>query len=130
MWIGIEMPELIEQFIPLFWFIGIALFGYFLFHKFVDVMASRAKQIHRPMSTQREANIDNQFDSLVSNAPKLLLAVRKEIEDEKERGVTDDQMKGLKQKEGMLSFLSDNHELIEMVGKPTIKKVLGVINRI
>ncbi len=124
------MVELIEQFIPFFWFIGIGILGYAIFHKFSDVLKSKAKEMHRPISAQREANIDNQFDSLVANAPKLLLAVRKEIEDQKSNGVKDEQMKGLKQKEGMLSFLSDNHELIEMVGKPIIKKVLGVINRI
>ncbi len=116
------MPELIEQFIPFFWFIGIGILGYAIFHKFSDVLKQRAKEIHRPI--HRDVNIDNQFDSMVANAPTLLQAVRKEIEAQKNDGVTDEQMKGLKSKEGMLSFITDNKEIIEMIGKPIIKKVL------
>ncbi len=123
-----HVAELLAQFIPLFWFIGIAVLGYAIFHKFSDVIKDRAKQLHRPI--HKDANIDGQFDSMVSNAPSLLNAVRNEIKAQEESGVTADQMKGLKQKEGMLSFITDNKEIIEMVGKPLIKKVLGVINRI
>ncbi len=100
-----------------------------VFHKFSGILKDKAKASHIPTGGKGNAQIDQQFDNLINNAPELLIRVRKEIDDQEEKGVTQEQMKGLIQKKGMLEFVTDNKEIIEMLGKPLIKKVLSVVNR-
>ena len=98
-----------------------------VFHKFSGILKDKAKASHIPI--KGNANVDAQFDKLLENAPELRSKIIKEIDDQRDRGVSDDQMKGLIQKKGMLDFVADNKEIIEMLGKPLIKKVLSVVNR-
>ena len=123
------MSEILDQLIPFIWAIIIILPIYAVFHKFTGFLKDKAKATSISKGGGNK-KIDEQFDSFIANSPKLLQAVRKEIEEQKDRGVSDDQMKGLIQKKGMLEFLSDNSELIEIFGKPAVKKVLGVLGRI
>ena len=51
------------------------------------------------------------------------------MNEQRDRGVINDEQKGLIKKKGMLNFLTDNKEIIEMLGKQIIKKVLSVVNR-
>ena len=46
------------------------------------------------------------------------------------QGVSDDQMKGLYQKKQLLSLVADNQEVINIIGKPIIKKLLGFVKAI
>ena len=100
-----------------------------MFHKFSGILKDKAKNSHIPNGGKGNANIDHQFDQLIANAPELLNRVRKEIDDQEEKGVTPEQMKGFISKKGMLEFVTDNREIIEMLGKPLIKKALRVVNR-
>ncbi len=119
----------IESIYPFLWALIIIIPGYLVFHKFTGVLREKAKATHIPGGSKGSAQIDQQFDKLIDNAPELRIRVVKEIEEQRERGVSDDQMKGLIQKKGMLDFVADNKEIIEMLGKPLIKKVLSVVNR-
>ena len=123
------MSEILDQLIPFIWAIIIIIPSYAVFHKFSGILKDKAKASHIPVGGKGNAQIDQQFDNLINNAPELLIRVRKEIDDQEEKGVTQEQMKGLIQKKGMLEFVTDNKEIIEMLGKPLIKKVLSVVNR-
>ncbi len=123
------MSEILDQLIPFIWAIIIIIPSYAVFHKFSGILKDKAKASHIPVGGKGNAQIDQQFDNLINNAPELLNRVNKEIEEQRDRGVADDQQKGLIQKKGMLEFVTDNKELIEMLGKPIIKKVLSVVNR-
>ncbi len=70
------------------------------------------------------------MSSLIDNAPQMIQHIEAEISKQKENGVTDDQMKGLISKKQMLDFVVQNKEIIDIVGKPIIKKVLGIIKGI
>ena len=118
----------IETIYPFIWALIIIIPAYAVFHKFSGILKDKAKASHIPNS-KGSAQIDQQFDNLINNAPELLNRVTKEIEEQRHRDVSDDQMKGLIQKKGMLEFVTDNKEIIEMLGKPIIKKVLSVVNR-
>ena len=119
-----------EQLIPFIWALIIIIPGYLIFHKFSSILKDKAKATHVNSNPKGEARVDQQFDNLINNAPELLNRVRKEIDEQRDRGVTDDEQKGLIQKKGMLEFVTDNKEIIEMLGKPLIKKVLSVVNRL
>mgnify|MGYP003675578591 FL=1 len=93
------MSELIPaEIIPLVWFAGISITVYFFFRKFSDVIKEKLKHTTRKNKTNDSQDAGNQFDNLVNNAPRILDEVNKEIEAQRSQGVTDDQMKGLLQK--------------------------------
>ncbi len=125
------MSEILDTFLPLIWFIGIAITGYIFFHKFSDVIQEKFR-INIRQSTQNKKDGDTEFqiDQLITNAPQMIKHIEEEISKQREAGVSDDQMKGLMSKKQMLDFVVQNHEIINIIGKPIIKKVLGIIKGI
>ena len=123
------MADLIPaEIIPFIWFSGIAVTIYVFFHKFSYVIKEKFR--HNNLAKKRDessSNTDGQVDDLISNAPRILNEINKQIAEQKAQGVTDDQMKGLYQKKSMLELVTNNQEVINMIGKPVIKKLLGVV---
>ena len=60
----------------------------------------------------------------------MLNEVNKIIAEQKNSGVPDEQMKGLFQKRQMLELVTNNQEVINILGKPLLKKVLGFVRAI
>ena len=123
------MADLIPaEIIPFVWFSGIAVTIYVFFHKFSDVIKEKFR--HNNLAKKRaesSSNTDGQVDDLISNAPRILNEINKQIAEQKASGVDDSQMKGLYQKKSMLELVTNNQEVINMIGKPIIKKLLGVV---
>ena len=116
------------EIIPFIWFSGIAVTIYVFFHKFSDVIKEKFR--HNNLAKKRaesSSNTDGQVDDLISNAPRILNEINKQIAEQKAAGVDDSQMKGLYQKKSMLELVTNNQEVINMIGKPIIKKLLGVV---
>ncbi len=125
------MSELLEQIYPFLWFVGLAVVGYVFVHRFTDTLKNKWTA-NRLLSNARkkEGDTEEQIDKLIANAPEMIKHIESEISTQREKGVTDDQMKGLLSKKQMLDFVVQNHEIINIIGKPIIKKVLGVIKGI
>ena len=97
------------EIIPFVWFSGIAVTIYVFFHKFSDVIKEKFR--HNNLAKKRaesSSNTDGQVDDLISNAPRILNEINKQIAEQKAQGVTDDQMKGLYQKKSMLELVTNN----------------------
>ena len=125
------MSELLEQLYPFLWFVGIAVVGYIFIHRFTDTI--KAKWTANRLMTnakKKEGDTEEQIDQLIANAPTMIKHIEEEISKQKEAGVSDDQMKGLMSKKQMLDFVVQNHEIINIIGKPIIKKVLTIIKGI
>ena len=125
------MSELLDQIYPFLWFVGIAVVGYIFIHRFTDTI--KAKWTATRLLTnakKKEGDTEEQIDKLIANAPEMIKHIESEISTQREKGVTDEQMKGLLSKKQMLDFVVQNHEIINIIGKPIIKKVLGVIKNI
>ena len=106
--------------------------GYMVFRKFGDIIKVKIKS-----TTTREKknyddskDIDNQLDNFISNAPRILAEIQTEMRAQKEAGVTDEQMKGMASKAKMLEFVVQNKEIIEIIGTPILKKIVGFIKAI
>ena len=127
------MSEFIApEIIPFIWFGGIAITVYVFFHKFSDVIKEKFRQtnLHR-RKEERTGNTDGQIDDLIKNAPRILDEVNKEITAQRAQGVTDEQMKGLLQKKQLLELgTSIPPEVINIVAKPLVKKIIGFIGSI
>jgi len=121
------LSELIPtEIIPFIWFTGIAITVYVFFRKFSDVIKEKLKQgsISKRKTEAIKNSSDSQVDSIVDNAPRMLSEINKQIAEQKSKGVKDEQMSGLYRNKQIFEFVSNNSEVINLVGKPIIKKVI------
>lgn len=121
------LSELIPaEIIPFVWFTGIAITVYVFFRKFSDVIKEKLKQgsISKRKTEASKNSSDSQVDSIVDNAPRMLSEINKQIAEQKSKGVKDEQMSGLYRNKQIFEFVSNNSEVINLVGKPIIKKVI------
>jgi CHASE3 domain sensor protein len=119
------------EIIPLVWFAGISITVYFFFRRFSDVIKEKIKHTSRTRKTVDTEDTANQIDNLVNNAPRILDEVNKEIQAQREQGVTDEQMKGLLQKKQLLELgTSIPPEVINIAFKPLVKKLIGFVGKI
>ena len=123
------VSELIPpEIIPLVWFSCIAVTLYVFFRVFSSTLKEKFKQTN--LSRKKEqgsVHTDSQIDDLINNAPRILNEINKTIAEQKEQGVSDEQMKGIYQKKQMLELVTNNAEVINIIGKPIIKKLLGLV---
>ena len=133
-WIGclnLVNEILTPEVIPFVWFGGIAITVYVFFRKFSDVIKEKFRQTNLTRrAVEKNGNTDGQIDDLISNAPRILNEINKQIAEQKAAGVTDEQLKSLYQKKQMLELVTNNQEIINIVGKPIIKKLLGFVRAI
>ena len=126
------VSELIPpEIIPLVWFSCIAVTVYVFFRVFSSTLKEKFRQTN--LSRKKEqgsVHTDSQIDDLINNAPRILNEINKTIAEQKAQGVSDEQMKGIYQKKQMLELVTNNAEVINIIGKPIIKKLLGFVKSI
>jgi len=120
---GLIPPEII----PLVWFSCIAVTVYVFFRVFSSTLKEKFRQTNlNRKKTESSGQMDAQIDDLIKNAPRILDEVNKDINAQRAKGVSDDQMKGLLQKKQMLELgTSIPPEFYQIVGKPIVKKVIS-----
>jgi len=114
-------------------YVGIAsTIGIITLYKFSDVLKTRIKNttVREKRDKETSTDVDAQLQNFLQNAPRLLTEIRSEIEEQRSKNVTDEQMKGLISKSKMIEFVVQNKELIDIIGKPILKKVIGMIKAI
>jgi len=119
------------EIIPIVWFGCIAVTLYVFFRVFSSTLKEKFKQTN--LSRKKEqgsVHTDSQIDDLINNAPRILNEINKTIAEQKEQGVSDEQMKGIYQKKQMLELVTNNAEVINIIGKPIIKKLLNLVKSI
>jgi len=126
------VSELIPpEIVPIVWFACISVTIYVFFRVFSSTLREKFKQTNLSRrQAEKGGNTDGQIDDLISNAPRILHEIDKQIAEQKAAGVDDTQMKGLYQKKQLLSLVADNQEIINIIGKPIIKKLLGFVRAI
>jgi len=126
------VSELIPpEIIPLVWFSCIAVTVYVFFRVFSSTLKEKFRQTN--LSRKKEqgsVHTDSQIDDLINNAPRILNEINKTIAEQKAQGVSDEQMKGIYQKKQMLELVTNNAEVINIIGKPIIKKLLSFVKGI
>jgi len=123
------VSELIPpEIIPLVWFSAIAVTVYVFFRVFSSTLKEKFKQTNLSRKKEQGSiHTDSQIDDLINNAPRILNEINKTIAEQKEQGVSDEQMKGIYQKKQMLELVTNNAEVINIIGKPIIKKLLNLV---
>jgi len=119
------------EIIPLVWFSCIAVTVYVFFRVFSSTLKEKFKQTNLTRKkAEGSIHTDSQIDDLINNAPRILNEINKTIAEQKAQGVKDEQMKGIYQKKQMLELVTNNAEVINIIGKPIIKKLLGFVKAI
>ena len=119
------------EIIPLVWFSCIAVTVYVFFRVFSSTLKEKFRQTNLSRKKEQGAvHTDSQIDDLINNAPRILNEINKTIAEQKEQGVSDEQMKGIYQKKQMLELVTNNAEVINIIGKPIIKKLLSFVKGI
>ena len=119
------------EIIPLVWFSCIAVTVYVFFRVFSSTLKEKFKQTNLSRKkAEGSVHTDSQIDDLINNAPRILNEINKTIAEQKAQGVSDEQMKGIYQKKQMLELVTNNAEVINIIGKPIIKKLLGFVKAI
>ena len=126
------VSELIPpEIIPLVWFSCIAVTVYVFFRVFSSTLKEKFRQTNLTRKkAESSGHTDGQIDDLINNAPRILNEINKTIAEQKAQGVSDEQMKGIFQKKQMLELVTNNAEVINIIGKPIIKKLLGFVKSI
>jgi len=126
------VSELIPpEIIPLVWFSCIAVTVYVFFRVFSSTLKEKFRQTNLSRKkAEGSVHTDSQIDDLINNAPRILNEINKTIAEQKEQGVSDEQMKGIFQKKQMLELVTNNAEVINIIGKPIIKKLLSFVKGI
>ena len=116
------------EIVPLVWFSVISVTVYVFFRVFSSTLKEKFRQTNLSRKkAENSGHTDDQIDDLINNAPRILNEINKTIAEQKAQGVSDEQMKGIYQKKQMLELVSNNAEVINLIGKPIIKKLLGVV---
>jgi len=116
------------EIIPLVWFSAIAVTVYVFFRVFSSTLKEKFKQTNLSRKKEQGSiHTDSQIDDLINNAPRILNEINKTIAEQKAQGVSDEQMKGIYQKKQMLELVTNNAEVINIIGKPIIKKLLNLV---
>ena len=119
------------EIIPLVWFSCIAVTVYVFFRVFSSTLKEKFRQTNLSRKkAEGSVHTDSQIDDLINNAPRILNEINKTIAEQKAQGVSDEQMKGIYQKKQMLELVTNNAEVINIIGKPIIKKLLGFVKAI
>ena len=119
------------EIIPLVWFSCIAVTVYVFFRVFSSTLKEKFKQTNLSRKkAEGSIHTDSQIDDLINNAPRILNEINKTIAEQKAQGVSDEQMKGIYQKKQMIELVTNNAEVINIIGKPIIKKLLGFVKAI
>jgi len=119
------------EIIPLVWFSCIAITAYVFFRVFSSTLKEKFRQTNLSRKkAEGSIHTDSQIDDLINNAPRILNEINKTIAEQKAQGVSDEQMKGIYQKKQMLELVTNNAEVINIIGKPIIKKLLGFVKAI
>ena len=126
------VSELIPpEIIPLVWFSCIAVTVYVFFRVFSSTLKEKFKQTNLSRKkAEGSIHTDSQIDDLINNAPRILNEINKTIAEQKSAGVSDEQMRGIYQKKQMLELVTNNAEVINIIGKPIIKKLLNLVKSI
>jgi len=118
------------EIIPLVWFSCISVTVYVFFRVFSSTLKEKFRQTN--LSRKKEQgtiHTDTQIDDLINNAPRILNEINKTIAEQKAQGVSDEQMQGIYNKKKMLELVTNNAEVINIIGKPIIKKSKVVTRR-
>jgi len=111
--------------------LGIVLgFGYGFTKLFLGHAKDKNKIKRSEAKKKQESSLEDELDSYINNAPAIAQKIQAELNYLKENNATPEQMKSLESKLDLLQKVQQYEPIIKIAGKPLLKKVLSIIDKV
>jgi hypothetical protein len=111
--------------------LGIVLgFGYGFTKLFLGHSKEKNKIRRSEAKKKQENSLEDELDSYINNAPAIAQKIQAELNYLKENNATPEQMKSLESKLELLQKVQQYEPIIKIAGKPLLKKVLSIIDKV
>ena len=121
-----EIPFFVEFVIT-----GIVLgFGYGFTKLFLNHAKDKNKIKRSERKAQQSHNLEDEMDKYLDNSPAIVAHLESEITNLKSQGATPEQTKRMEGELNLAKKVQQYEPIIRIVGKPMIKKVMSIIDRV
>ena len=111
--------------------LGIVLgFGYGFTKLFLGHAKDKNKIKRNEAKKKQENSLEDELDSYINNAPAIAQKIQAELNYLKENNATPEQLKSLESKLDLLQKVQQYEPIIKIAGKPLLKKVLSIIDKV
>ena len=121
-----EIPFFVEFVIT-----GIVLgFGYGFTKLFLNHAKDKSKIRKSERKAQQSHNLEDEMDKYLDNSPAIVAHLESEITNLKSQGATPEQTKRMEGELNLAKKVQQYEPIIRFVGKPMLKKVMSIIDRV
>ena len=121
-----EIPFFVEFVIT-----GIVLgFGYGFTKLFLNHAKDKSKIKRTERKAQQSHNIEDEMDKYLDNSASIVAHLESEITNLKEQGATPEQTKRMEGELSLAKKVQQYEPIIRIVGKPALKKIMSIIDRV
>ena len=111
--------------------LGIILgFGYGFNKLFLNHAKDKNKVKRTERKQEKDHNLENELDKYLDNAPAIIHHLESEIANLKEKGSTPEQTQRLEGELNQAKTLQKYEPIIRIIGKPALKKVMSILDRV
>jgi len=121
-----EIPFFVEFVIT-----GIVLgFGYGFTKLFLNHAKDKSKIRKSERKAQQSHNLEDEMDKYLDNSASIVAHLESEITNLKSQGATPEQTKRMEGELNLAKKVQQYEPIIRIIGKPMLKKVMSVIDRV
>ena len=121
-----EIPFFVEFVIT-----GIVLgFGYGFTKLFLNHAKDKSKIRKSERKAQQSHNLEDEMDKYLDNSPAIVAHLESEIANLKSTGATPEQTKRMEGELNLAKKVQQFEPIIRILGKPALKKIMSVIDRV
>ena len=121
-----EIPFFVEFVIT-----GIILgFGYGFTKLFLNHAKDKSKIRKSERKAQQSHNIEDEMDKYLDNSASIVAHLESEITNLKSQGATPEQTKRMENELNLAKKVQQYEPIIRIVGKPALKKIMSIIDRV
>ena len=121
-----EIPFFVEFVIT-----GIILgFGYGFTKLFLNHAKDKSKIRKSERKAQQSHNLEDEMDKYLDNSPAIVAHLESEITNLKSQGATPEQTKRMEGELNLAKKVQQYEPIIRIIGKPMLKKVMSIIDRV
>jgi len=121
-----EIPFFVEFVIT-----GIVLgFGYGFTKLFLNHAKDKSKIKRSERKAQQSHNVEDEMDKYLDNSASIVAHLESEITNLKNQGATPEQTKRMENELNLAKKVQQYEPIIRIVGKPALKKIMSIIDRV
>ena len=104
--------------------------GYFFLRLWYNYRKETMIQVKKENKNKASQDMETQLNDIIDNAPRIKAEIDSQIEQQRAKGVTDQQMSGLMMYKQIVDLAASNPQLAQIIGKPLVKGLVGIVAKI